>query len=273
MSVYDINGNIVANLQTNDSLSDFKDIAYLKRLYLQSTGTVQGACTDGTYIYYGFSNLNSIIKYNILTKEVTTQSYDSGLLGHANDMTYNPNEKKIYVTVMDSAGTILAINADDLSDYSTFALTDSSGNVIKTYGIAYDRENNQYITADSGTDGKNYSFFDSSFNYVKTVTITRNESMTIQGIETDGEYLYRSLWDDTNNRNYIQVWTFGGTYLKQIELLDATEVETIMNDWNGNWYATFNTTGGGGKLYYLNFHKTAEFGTVEQLHKVLDAYA
>lgn len=272
MSVYDMSGKVIADLGGITDISNFRNIAYLKLLYTQANGTVQGACTDGTYIYYTFSSSSTVIKYNILTKEVTSKSYASGLLGHANDMTYNPNTGHIYVTVMDDAGTIVEIDAETLEYVESHILTDGDGNVIETHGIAYDRSNNRFITADVNSKGKNYSIFTSDFVYVKTIITTRTESYTLQGIETDGEYIYRMLWDNTNARNFIYVWGFDAKLIKIIELPDANEVETTMYDWNGNWYASFNTSSGGGFIYYMAINKSLGIEQTIKLNEIIDVY-
>jgi len=272
MAVYDINGNIVATDYVSDETKQFKDIASLIQLYSQGSGTVQGVCTDGENLYFGYSSKSSITKYNILTKEATTKDYTSGLMDHMNDLTYNPKTGKIYVVVM-AEGKINVVNAETLEYEETIITKDSNNNVILTYGLAYDRKNNRYITADSGTKGKNYSFFDANFTYIKTLTITRTESYTIQGIETDGEYIYHALWDDANNLNYIYVRDIDTAELvKIISVPDSHELEAITSDWDGNWYISYNISGGGGTLYYCSFLKNVEFGTIEQVHKILDAY-
>lgn len=281
MAVYNLNGELIGDVVDADAelqalKLNLRDTASLIQL-MNETGTsatMQGGCTDGEYIYYIYYNINTFKKYNILTKESTSVTYESGLYGHANDMTYNPNTGKIYVTYMDDPGKIFVVNPSDLSNESSFNLTDSNGNIIRAYGLAYDRKNNWYITADSGTNGLNFSFFNgNNFSFIKTVTITRSESYTLQGIEVDGTYIYKTLWDSTNHRNYVYVMDYDGNDVKVIELPDANEVETLMNDWNGNWYVSFNVSGSRGKLYYCGLNEKIGFGAVEQLYKILNAYS
>ena len=208
MSIYDINGNkLFDSIDTIKSsiLSRFRDSAFLEQLISESGGVMQGACTDGEYIYYVYYTTNVIKKYNIKTGEVTSKSYTSGLYGHANDITYNPNTNRIYLTVMDDGAHIAVIDPTTLEQIEQFVLYGEGGEVQPCHGIAYDRINNRYIVANAttipGTYGQRYSMFDSSFNYIKTIETPSPETYTIQGIETDGYFIYRALWDDDNDTN------------------------------------------------------------------------
>lgn len=266
MAMYDVNGN-----EFKGFANEFKSEADLIQLYENAIGTIQGSCTDGDYIYFGFSSQSRIVKYNILTKEATNHDYNSGL-GHANDMTYNPSTGKIYIATMESNGVIAVIDSATMAQESSIDLKDDNNTVIPIYGIAYDRKSDRYITADSGTNGKNFSIFDSNFEYISTVTIERDESYTMQGIETDGDFIYQIMWDSTNNLNYIFVRDMDFELIERINVPEGNEVEDISTDWDGNWYLISNfASTGGGRLYYCNF-KSMSLGTIKQVHKLIDAY-
>lgn len=82
MIIYDIDGNAVFDTQNSgkEALSaNLRSTAYLKQLLSESDGTMQGACTDGTFIYYVYYSTNTLKKYNIETGEVISKSYTSGL--------------------------------------------------------------------------------------------------------------------------------------------------------------------------------------------------
>lgn len=263
MALYDISGNLL----NDTSLFMLRDSAYLNQLLSESGGTMQGACTDGEYIYYVYYNTNIIKKYNIKTGEVTSASYTSGLYGHANDMTYNPNTGRIYLTVMDSEAHIAVINPSTLEQIEQFVLYGENGAVQPCHGIAYDRIHDRYVVANAttitGTYGQRYTLYDSSFHYVRTIVMPAPETWTIQGIETDGFYIYRALWDDTNDTNYVKVYDYDGNYVKTISVHDSAELETIMQDWNGNWYCNFNTSSGGA-LYICGINKYP-FESIEKI--------
>lgn len=266
MAIYDIHGNTISTDAVFPDLLRYD--AFLHQLLAESgSGTMQGACTDGEYIYYLYYTSNTIKKYNISTGEVTSVYYASGLYGHGNDMTYNPNTDRIYITVMDDAAHIAVVNPSTLEQVEQFVLYGEGGAVQPCHGIAYDRINNRYVVANattiSGTYGQRYSLYDSSFNFVRTIVMPAPESWTIQGIETDGVYIYRALRDSTNNTNYVKVYDYDGNYIKTISVKNSAELETIMNDWNGNWYCNFNTSAGG-SLYICGLPKEP-FESIEKL--------
>ena len=263
MALYDISGNLL----NDSSLFMLRDSAYLNQLLSETGGVMQGACTDGEYIYYVYYSTNTIKKYNIKTGEVTSNTYTSGLYGHANDMTYNPNTNRIYLTVMDDGGHIAVINPSTLEQVEQFVLYGEGGAVQPCHGIAYDRIHNRYVVANAttteGTYGQRYSVFDGTFNYVKTIVMPNPETYTIQGIETDGFFIYRALWDDDNDTNYINVYDYDGAYIKTIKVENSNELETVTHDWNGNWYCNFNTSSGGA-LYICGINKYP-FESIEKI--------
>lgn len=262
MPIYDINGNKL--FDSSDSIkaslsNSLRTEAYLKQLLSESSGTMQGGCTDGAYIYYVYYNTNVLKKYNLATGEVTSHSYSSGLYGHANDMTYNPNTNRIYITVMDDGAHIAVVNPSTLEQESTVVIHGEGGIVQPNHGIAYDRIHNRYIIANAttitGTYGQRYTLVDSNFNYIKTIVMPQPETHTIQGIETDGYLIYRALWDNTNNTNYVSVYDYDGNFVSIIHIPNANELETVMQDWQGNWFCNFNKSAGG-SLFICGLHKT-----------------
>lgn len=262
MSVYAINGTKIADLA-----GEKRDTAYMK--LISGVQGNEGACTDGTYVYSASANNSKVYKFNILTRE-TTSAIVSANLDHANDMTYNPNTGKLYIATMDLEANIAVINPETLEFEEMIVLYDADGETIhRCYAIAYDRVNDQYITGDSATNGKNYSFFNSSFEYIKTITIDRNESYVIQGIETDGKYIYRILSGNVTQPGWIYIHNMDMTYVGKIELPQVGEPEALAFDWNGNWYSSYNT----GYLYYTGIDRIMSFETAEQFDKIVAAYS
>lgn len=259
--IYDVYGNIVSN----SILDSFRDSAYVKLLRTEQYGTMQGGCTDGTYIYYIMYNLNKICKYHILSQTIETRTYSSGLYGHANSLTYNPNTNKIYVTVMDEAGHIGVIDPNTLADVDMFVLEDSQGAAVQSSGIAYDRKNNCYLI----TKGASGYFFNSNFEFISAFTFPAT-SLTYQGVECDGQHIYRPLWDSSNSISIICIYDYTGQLITDIAVPVLNELEEVMNDWKNNWYLNFNIVGGGGSLYYTGLLTTTNFETVSQIHSILD---
>lgn len=245
---------------TDLSVKDFMRDADCVLLYddtYTSSHVMQGGCTDGDYIYATY-NYNTFVKYNLLTKEIITNSYSEIASGeHDNDMAYNPTTGKIYMAVM--ADSLLAvIDPDTLTVESTITLLDENDDPLTFSGIAYDRINDQYIAGVGTSNGSSltFYFYNSSFEYVKKVNNNIFTWETIQGIETDGTYIYRVCYDS----NWIYAFDFSGNLAARIKIpLDSYnyEPESIMYDWAGNFYLNCNRrhvgtlNNGGGSFHYI----------------------
>lgn len=235
MAIYNINGVNLDEIGANA----FRDNAEMETLFWQRAFGIQGGCTDGENIYYCNNQDYILRKYNIATGVVDASSaFSEAQVGHANDMTYNPNTGKLYLTVMDDGGHVAIFDPGTLALDSTIALTDGNGNVIPQHGIAYDRKNDRYVVSVSGTQGKQFALFNGSFVYQRTLTVERPESYTLQGIETDGKYIYRSL-SNTGTDAMIVVYDFDGKIVGTIKVDDPNEIENIQYDWDGHWYLMF----------------------------------
>lgn len=260
MKIYDIHENVIYNGEQINA--GFLNTAYMRLLKTISAGTVQGACTDGTYIYYIIISLNELHKYNIFTGEDTYITYTSGLYNHANDMTYNPNTEKIYIATMQTNDSLRIVNPSTLADEGAISLKNGNGTIISVSGIAYNRDTNSYIAS----SGSNYYFYDSGFNYVSTRTYDHGSEWTYQGLECDGNYIFRPIWQ--TGANAVDILTHSCVYVGQIELPNNTEVETLINNWDGVWYTNFNTPGAGGGLYFLGLYQNIDYADADALARI-----
>ncbi len=238
------------------------------------THQMQGACTDGRYIWAGWNNRRIITRLDLTTWELETREYseDDWVCNHVNDMTYNPNTNRLYVVAYDpndnaTRGDVAVFDPITLEFIELIRLT-NDGKVLKINGIAYDRSRDEYIVSVSGNAGRRFAFLDADFQYLRTVNADRDVTLTIQGIETDGTYIYRSLWD-FNVTNVIQVFDFEGRFVTQIGTGTrgkVLEVEDIMYDWSGNWYLNFSHRNGtGGSFYYTQLRPAADSSQFENM--------
>lgn len=260
MSIYDINGNV---LYKPNAVSDlYTDNPSFYR-FATDSGTMQGGCTDGTYIYYIVTSSNKLVKLNIATGEKTTVTYTSGLYGHGNDMTYNPVTNKIYIVTMDS-GIIRIVNPSTLEDEGYITPLDGNGNTVYSSGLAYDRKNNRYIV----TTNKYYYIFDASWNYIKSFEYELASRWTYQGVETDGVYVFRPVWVSGTYECNVVVLDMEGEYQTQIVLptLESKEIETLVNDWSGAWYAIYN---GSPAVYLMGLTKYANYHGTEITYLIM----
>ena len=247
--VYDIHGNVISDGGGSTFVNPVSDNPFLIQLTTQDAGVMQGACTDGENLYYCIYDENTLYKYNVRTGAKTSHVYSSGLYDHANDMTYNPNTDKIYVATM-SNGVIRIVNPSTLEDEGSFT-PKKNGSTVSSSGIAYDRKNNKYIL----TSGNNYNIFDSEWNWLKSFTYNLSQ-WTYEGVETDGNYIYRILWNGSTV-NKIALLDMNGSHVKTITVPSDDELEALCNDWNGNWYAAINIVQGGSSLHYIGMETYA----------------
>ena len=240
--------------------------AFVCKLYSVSTAVngvrhqMQGACTDGRYIWGGWNNRRIITRLDTTTWELQTREFseEEWVCGHINDMAYNPNTNRVYIVGYDpndysTRGNIAVFDPITLEFETMIRLQYKNGDMIPINTMVYDRSRDQYIVSLAGKAGKDNVILDGHFNYVGTLTLERAETLTLQGFDTDGVYLYRTIWD-SGKGNFITVYDMDGRFLGQIDtgVSDKSmELEDIMYDWNGAWYLNFSHRNGtGGSFYY-----------------------
>ena len=247
------------------SARSFPETAFVYPIYSVRTEVngvrhqIQGACTDGRYIWGGWNKRRIITRLDITTGELQTREFteEEWVCGHINDMTYNPNTNLLYVVSYDpddfsTRGNIVMLDPITLEYRGVIRLRHDE-EMIPINSLTYDRLHDRYIVSLTGDAGKNYVLLDSDFRYVGALVLEREEVFTLQGIETDGKYLYRSLWGK-NSSNYITVYDMDGRFLAQIDIGISgsdMELEDIMYDWNGAWYLNCaHRDGTGGSFFY-----------------------
>jgi DNA-binding beta-propeller fold protein YncE len=260
------------DIKNRDVSNPIADSVWLKLLYtnnISPKADLQGICTDGRYLYAVEYNRSTIYKYDILGGTITSTTYSDNVCGHGNDATYNPNTNKIYIaTCNNDGGQGIAVFTTDLEYVENIIVYNSLGANQKIAGIAYDRQNNVYrcCWADD------HYLYDSNFNLLEEFTVQHEHNYTYAGIETDGSYIYRLLWDNVSSphTNYLAVYDFSGNLVKILPVDNNKESEAIAYDWNGNWYVGINVDGGiGWYLYYAGVKRFAEIGTVAVLGELI----
>lgn len=177
----------------------------------QSLSCVQGGGTDGKYMYACILNATEddpscmILKYDLKTQNRVAISAELKL-GHANDIAYNPDEHILLVAHCvqntsyngkPAAGLISVFDPDTLALKKTIPLAEGCD-----ISITYNQETKQYITI--GVQNNYVYIYDKDFNLVRTITsfgMCKGSfngkycgDYLMQGIETDGKYLYISGW-------------------------------------------------------------------------------
>lgn len=258
MSVYDVHANRITSVYQQDAKRplyafdldgdqvwrygpDLLNACVLTALPpISESGTKQGGCTDGVYIYQTSGDSANytymkLIKYKISDGTYTVKRFDgTPNFGHANDMTYNPVDGYLYICTMLDDGSVIVINPDDLSYVKTVYVNDSNGNPYKLWQICYDRNTSQFLSA----HGNQFLFYDNEWNYLSSIDFPTHPNATGQGCETDGIYIYRV----TYNPNLVDVATMDGIYVKTMSNPMTGEPETMAYDWDGHYYIIKNST-------------------------------
>ncbi len=219
----------------------------------QELSCVQGGCTDGTYTYACMLNSTEddpscmILKYDLKTQNRVAVSKELKL-GHANDMVYNPDDNVLVVAHCKAETSYNGQSVKgivSIFDPDTLALKETIG--LKAgcdVSITYDRVHKQYITI--GVQNNYVYVYDRDFNLVRTITsfgVLKGQyagEHLMQGIETDGKYLYifdwhggsefyptyKSIEDEISTRMHVFDLSTG-KLIETIELGIKREIENV----------------------------------------------
>ncbi len=239
-SVFNGTNNTPIGVEINQCEVSFGESATITPLSaVPISGIKQGACSDGTYLYqvsatndYGTM---TFIKYKISDGTYTTTVFTGENLGHANDLTYNPNDGNIYIATSNADFPVVVMKASNMTILRTIMIQDANGNVYAPYMICYDRTHSRFYTQCNN----DLLIYDNNMNYVSSVPLTTLPEGTQQTMETDGTYIYRMVY----NPNFVQVSDLSGNNEDLFQIPMTGEPEGIMYDWNGNWYVSCNTSG------------------------------
>lgn len=213
---------------------------YYKAKQVTTSGSAsQGGCFvksgDYEYIYFmtvASGNTTQYLYSFSLNDGTLTLRETYTTLGHANSMTYNPDDSVFYVAT-DTTNGIAVIKLSDYSIDSFIPLYKADGTTVTSpWSIAYDR-NKHLLYSQNNVYG--VYVYDTSGTYVDYIEFDQPPQHTAaQSMETDGDYLYFVMV----NPNYVEVYTIGGEYVTTQTVGFSAELEEICFDWNGRFYAT-----------------------------------
>ena len=182
---------------------------------------VQGACTDGTHAYFAMTsdggNTVTILKYNMSTwKLADKQSFSN--VGHANDITYNPDKGWLVIVKNKPYYNRVAIlNAKTLEVIRDVTLKE------EIYSIAYNSKRKQYVVGLSGS--YDFALLNESFKTVKKFK-GENTGYTRQGCDCDDNYIY---FPQSGGNNLLAVYDYSGNLAAKIPLTDNKEIENLFH--------------------------------------------
>ena len=225
--------NSKSDIKTELLDTAISDARFFKLTNNTSYPVLQGGCLsdDGKYYYCslitaGGGNEKGIIqKYSIGSiSDFSTWGYVSSsselAISHANDMQYYNG--KIYVCNTNTIpNEILVINPNSLSIENTINIQ---------YGataITFNKKLNQFITRRKDERGV-FDFYDINFNYIKSSEVIGITYDTVQGIDSDDDYIYE-LCSNEGFGNSIVVYDLKGNFIKRIGSNVMSEIEHMSN--------------------------------------------
>ena len=204
---------------------------------------MQGAATDGTYLYYCIENQalaaheSYIYKVDIATGKIVKRS-QSLQLDHSNDMTYHPARNQL-VVVHNAPNRKLV----SFVDVTTLEKVETINIGREIFCMAYNPERDQYVVGLSG--GQTFCVLDSNFEYIREYSPVASTGYTTQGMTCDENFLYFAQ----SGANVVVIYDWDG-YQVAIVPIEFTNIETENICIVGNdIYIGFYRSGNGGIVY------------------------
>ena len=229
-----------------------------------ATNRGQGGTLIGDlYVFFRYSSGSGNVAWNSidLTKKTETKGSVSApigttayaVMGHCNDVAYNPNTSKLYVATLIDDKPIAELSVTITNGVPTFAfvrnitIADNNDIPIIPSSIAYDRTHSCYYVMDMDNDsenGGNIYKYNTNWEYEETIELPSTVTRAVrQGIDTDGTYLYFARTDGSTTVPVPHVMKFklalssGETAdnrfvgERNLYLLQDLEIEGVAFDW------------------------------------------
>lgn len=206
---------------------------------VENCRVLQGGGTDGKYIYIAMADNVSkaiIYKYDMETWECVASS-EPLKLGHANDITYDPDENLLIIPHT-SNGKLHQV------DPETLTIVGSETLPVNISRLQYIPEMNQMLV------GSSYMLiFYEKGNYDKPVSnfMCQGDRLTTQGLTCDGSYVYDVRWDreqykaslndDSILCNWIVVHSVTGEFIGEFPVYDLEGEPENISWLGGNRFA------------------------------------
>ena len=205
---------------------------------------IQGACTDGEYLYTCLNDgaksgaVTTIVKTELRSGKVVAK-YEGIMIDHANDLTYNPKTNEILACHNSPNNQLVSIfDAETMEFKETIKLREN------IYAIEYDEDEDRYWIGLSGS--YDYMSYNAAFKKSSKIIRGYSNGFTKQGVDADDKYLYFVLY----KTNCIAVYTKDGEYVRQIDLpVTAGEPENISHV-GDTFYIVYNNPSWTGGIVY-----------------------
>lgn len=198
-------------------------------------GYLQGATTNGDYVYYSFTNgTNSqakIVRSNPLTGEwvSSTNSVSLGKIDNKNSSDagkiffYNDN---VWVTHF-NCKTVVEVNKDTLEETGkTITFTNMPENIKN---VAYDKFNDRLIIL--GVSGTLYSC-ENEKTIIKLADAKGFSGENVSNLFANDDYIYVTYTKNGVKGAKTSIFDFDGNLIKQVNVEDKLNISPNTNDFN-----------------------------------------
>ena len=225
------NLEIISTLTKNSQIQSSLPSNMNGILKKEITGTyhnaIQGACSDGTYIYCGIVQNQSdtdntiLYKINSTTWDVEKNVSDFSL-GHCNSMTYCKEDGYIHCISLDKSSTIYRITTD-LVYVDSYNLDTSTISGFDKFGaIDYDSSLKQFILQIRGIQ-RGYAFYTKDR---QLIDIKYTDEITgyhaYGGFCVDQQYIYQVIYY-TDGTSGIVIYNYDGALLEEMKINNFTD--------------------------------------------------
>lgn len=248
------------------SLSGVKeDGSYFYLPPINECSVLQGACTDGTYIYMILEgsnvSINGVVekkghyvaKVDMSTWEVVAQS-EPMPLDHGNSMCYNSKINRLIVAHCNDVNT--SDNQDNTKlisfiDPDTLEIVDSKLLNFAINAIEYSPDYNLYVV---GIKGSSAAFAVLDENFIELGYYEGHGlGLSPQDVDCDANYIYvgnSGSATDYVGTEVVKVYDWDGEYKGIFKVASASEHEATFN-YGGKYYIGFYVNGG--RIYEIHY--------------------
>ena len=233
---------------------------------LKGYTVLQGACSDGRYIYMAFEKRNGdpdgkdrarikIAKVRIKGWKLVKVSKSGLKLGHANDMTYNMHKKYLvvtgakvndpYVSLVDP-GTLMKIGTKRVRLGKKYKYAKAFN------AIDYDNKSRTYFVRGRETDGMSF-IVDQDFRFISASNIKSIwPNRHVQSSASRGEFfIVPQSMNQSKNKNTITFFSKTGGAVRSIRIPVTGELQSLFYVGNRMYGAVYRKAGKSRKAFLI----------------------
>ncbi len=235
-----------------------EDGSYFRLKRENGFSTLQGSCTDGTYLYMLMQNAKAkfendafvsmcvLYKIDLSTWEIVTKS-EPLPVDHGNSITYNSKTNELLVANASPNNHLIS-----KIDPETLTVTDVIQYGTKLSGISYNALRDQYVIRLTGTH--DFAILDADL-VLQAEYKGGDTGLILQNIDSDDDYIYITDTSQTQEPGIegMLVYDWNGNYAGAFRIDSQLENEGMFHV-GDDYYMTFNNSGG--RVYKIDIDRS-----------------